>query len=75
MTKPTAFDFEKAIVDLEVLVEKMSNEDLSLEASLQYFEQGVTLTKKCQQALQEAEQKIEIISNQLAEQSTHSDQA
>lgn len=58
--KPT-IAFEDALKELETLVEKMERGDLSLEESLQYFERGVTLTRLCQQALQEAEQKVEIL--------------
>jgi exodeoxyribonuclease VII small subunit len=53
--------FEKSLEELEALVEKMEQGDLSLEESLQHFERGVQLTRACQQALKEAEQKIEIL--------------
>lgn len=58
--KPT-IAFEDALKELEALVEKMERGDLSLEESLQHFERGVALTRHCQQALQEAEQKVEIL--------------
>lgn len=57
----TGFDFEKALNELEQLVEKMEQGDLSLEESLQQFERGVALTRACQQALQSAEQKVQIL--------------
>ena len=53
--------FEKSLEELESLVEKMEQGDLTLEESLRHFERGVQLTRSCQQALQEAEQKIEIL--------------
>jgi len=53
--------FEKSLKELENLVEKMEQGDLSLEASLQHFERGVQLTRTCQQALKDAEQKVEIL--------------
>ena len=59
------FSLENAIKDLEAIVNKMESETLPLEQALAYFEHGVTLTKQCQQALQQAEQKIEVITNQL----------
>ena len=65
MSKP--FNFESAIKDLETLVAKMEDDSLSLEESLKCFEQGVSLTKQCQSALKAAEQKIEVIANQLAQ--------
>ncbi len=52
-------DFEKALQELETLVEKMEQGDMSLEASLKAFERGIQLTRTCQQALAEAEQKVE----------------
>ena len=58
------FNFEKALQELEELVEKMETGNLSLEESLKYFERGVALTRNCQQALTEAEQKVQILLKQ-----------
>ncbi|MGM0594925.1 MAG: exodeoxyribonuclease VII small subunit [Pseudomonadota bacterium] len=55
-------DFEASLQELEALVEKMERGDLSLEQSLKDFERGIALTRNCQQALREAEQKVEILS-------------
>lgn len=54
-------DFEGALKELESLVERMEQGDLSLEESLKYFERGIELTRACQQALKQAEQKIQIL--------------
>jgi len=59
--KPRQPDFEKSLRELEKLVEKMEQGELSLEASLEHFEKGVQLSRTCQQALREAEQKVEIL--------------
>lgn len=59
--KTSKFDFEKALNDLEQLVEQMEAGDLSLEESLKQFERGIALTRACQQALVEAEQKVQIL--------------
>ncbi len=59
--KTSTPDFEKSLQELEKLVEKMEQGDLSLEASLEHFEKGVQLSRTCQQALREAEQKVEIL--------------
>ncbi len=59
--KSTGPGFEKSLQALEKLVEKMEQGDLSLEDSLQHFEKGVQLSRTCQQALKEAEQKVEIL--------------
>lgn len=60
-TEQPAFDFEKSLQELEQLVSNMEQGDLSLEQSLKEFERGVELTRHCQKALQEAEQKVEIL--------------
>ena len=53
--------FEQSLKELETLVEKMEQGDLSLEDSLSHFERGVELSRACQKALKEAEQKVEIL--------------
>ena len=54
-------DFETAMRDLEDLVGRLEQGDLPLEESLVAFERGVMLTRTCQTALKEAEQKVEIL--------------
>lgn len=56
--KTQSYDFEQALSQLEQLVERMESGDLSLEDSLEAFEQGVKLTRECQTRLSEAEQKV-----------------
>lgn len=56
-----ASQFEEAMDELEKLVEQMERGDISLEESLKSFERGIKLTRTCQQALQEAEQKVQIL--------------
>ncbi len=53
--------FEDSLAELEQLVEQMEQGDISLEESLKSFERGVKLTRTCQKALQEAEQKVQIL--------------
>ncbi|MBA54464.1 MAG: exodeoxyribonuclease VII small subunit [Pseudomonadales bacterium] len=65
--KKSAVDFEQSLQTLEQLVESMEGGDMTLEKSLEAFEQGIKLTKECQQALREAEQKVEILLNQNGE--------
>lgn len=65
MAKKTGeFDFEKSLQELESLVERLEAGDLSLEESLKDFERGVALTRACQKALAEAEQKVQILLNE-----------
>lgn len=54
-------NFEQALGELEQLVEKLEQGDLSLEESLKDFERGIELTRSCQKSLQEAEQKVQIL--------------
>jgi len=54
-------NFESDLLELENLVEKMEEGDLSLEESLVHFERGIALTRSCQKALTEAEHKIQIL--------------
>jgi exodeoxyribonuclease VII small subunit len=52
-------DFEKSLDELEKLVERMEQCELTLEESLKSFERGVELTRRCQKALDEAQQKVD----------------
>lgn len=53
--------FEEAIVDLKGIVSKLEGGDLSLEEALSLFEKGIGLTKYCNQKLDAAEKKVEIL--------------
>ena len=59
--KPTPFNFEKSLAELETLVETMENGEISLEDSLKHFERGISLTRACQKALEEADQKVKVL--------------
>jgi exodeoxyribonuclease VII small subunit len=61
VTKKNKINFEKTFTELEELVNQMEKGDLSLEESLKCFERGMKLTKDCQEALSEAEQKVKIL--------------
>jgi exodeoxyribonuclease VII small subunit len=54
-------DFEKALVELETLVERLERGDVPLDEALRTFERGVALTRHCQACLQTAQQKVEIL--------------
>ena len=51
-------DFEKSLQQLEDIVSKMEQGQLSLEQSLNAFEEGVKLTRSCQESLRSAEQRV-----------------
>ncbi len=55
------FNFETSLQQLEQLVQQMEQGSLSLEESMRAFEQGVALTRECQQALDKAEQKVQLL--------------
>ena len=56
-----SFNFESSLNELEKLVDALENGDLSLEQSLQDFERGIHLTRACQSALTDAQQKVQIL--------------
>lgn len=58
---------EKSLEELEALVARLESGDLPLEQALKEFEHGVKLTRQCQAALQEAEQKVEILLKKTAQ--------
>ena len=54
-------NLEKSIADLETLVNELESGDLPLEKAMKKFEEGIKLTRQCQAALKEAEQKVEVL--------------
>lgn len=52
-------DFEKALEELESLVEQLESGELNLDQSLQQFKRGVELTRHCQGVLEQAQQSVE----------------
>jgi exodeoxyribonuclease VII small subunit len=54
-------DFEAALAELEAIVQRLEQGEIPLEESLRQYERGVALTRSCQQALQQAEEKIRIL--------------
>lgn len=59
MARKKAADFETSLTELQTLVERLESGELSLEDSLGAFEQGIRLTRDCQAALAQAEQKVQ----------------
>jgi exodeoxyribonuclease VII small subunit len=54
-------NFEESLAELESIVDSLEAGELSLEESLKSFEKGITLTRNCQTALTEAEQKVKVL--------------
>lgn len=61
MSKP--IHLEKSMAELQEIVMQLEKGDLSLEDSLKQFEKGITLARKCQDVLNQAEQKIEMLAD------------
>lgn len=60
--KKQPLDFEQSLASLESIVSRMEQGDLSLEESLAAFEEGIKLTRECQSILDNAEQKVQVLS-------------
>ena len=56
-------DFEAAIAELESIVKKLEEGDMALEQSLALYERGVQLSRFCHARLEEAEHRIDILSD------------
>ena len=54
-------NFESSLNDLEKIVRKLEDGDLSLEESLKLFEDGVKLSRECRERLTQAERRIEVL--------------
>ena len=61
MTRKKTPDFEQSLEELEQLVERMEQGGTNLDQSLTDFERGIELTRICQKALDDAEQKVQVL--------------
>lgn len=61
MTAKKTVNLEKSLADLESLVEDLEHGDLPLDKAMKKFEDGIKLTRACQAALKDAEQKVQIL--------------
>ena len=59
--EPQARSFESSLEALEGIVGKLERGDLALEESLELFEQGIRLSRECQERLSLAERRIEVL--------------
>jgi exodeoxyribonuclease VII small subunit len=62
-------DFERSLGELEELVARLEQGDVPLEEALKTFERGVALTRQCQTALRDAQQKVEMLLTRNGEES------
>jgi len=56
-----AKSFEASLEALEQIVHELEHGDLPLEKSLELFEQGINLSRQCQERLSQAERRIEVL--------------
>lgn len=61
MTTEERLSFEEALTKLEAIVEKLDGEEITLEKSVELYEEGLRLSKICSKTLENAELKIEEI--------------
>jgi exodeoxyribonuclease VII small subunit len=61
MASAKKINLEKSLSDLEEIVEELESGDLPLETAMKKFEEGIKLTRGCQAALKDAEQKVQIL--------------
>lgn len=54
-------NLEKSLEQLESLIDELENGDLPLDTAMRKFEEGIKLTRTCQAALKDAEQRVEIL--------------
>ncbi len=54
-------NFEKSLEDLENIVQRLDENDLSLDEALSLFEEGIKLSRFCSQKLDSVEKKVEIL--------------
>ena len=63
MSDTSIKDFEAALAELDALVKKLEDGDLSLEQSLALYERGIQLSRFCHARLEDAERRIEILTD------------
>ena len=62
-------NFEETLAELEKLIARLEEGDLSLDESLSGFKHGIELTRQCQAALDNAQQTVELLTNNQDEDS------
>lgn len=67
MNKADQPSFEEALTRLEKIVEELEDDSISLEKSIELYEEGIELSKLCTKTLEEAELRIQKVAEQHAE--------
>jgi exodeoxyribonuclease VII small subunit len=63
---PGVASFERALDELEQVVQKMEKGEQSLDDSLAAYERGIALYRDCRQALERAEQRVRLLADPAA---------
>lgn len=67
MNKTEQPSFEEALTRLEKIVEELEDDSISLEKSIELYEEGIELSKLCTETLEDAELRIQKVAEQHAE--------
>lgn len=67
MNKEDQPSFEEALTRLEKIVEELEDDSISLEKSIELYEEGIELSKLCAKTLEDAELRIQKVAEQHAE--------
>jgi exodeoxyribonuclease VII small subunit len=59
--KPEKPDFEHSLARLEEIVRRLESANLPLDEAMKLFEEGMELSRDCQQQLEQAEARVEIL--------------
>lgn len=62
--------FEDSLTELQQIVDRMERGDQSLETSLDEFERGIKLVQECQRRLEQAQQRVEMLTTKGGENAT-----
>lgn len=64
MSKKEHLSFEKALSRLENIVNELENESITLDESIELYEEGISLSKQCTEKLEDAELRIKKVAEQ-----------
>ena len=61
MSNKKPINLEKSLANLEAIVDELEAGELPLDKAMKKFEDGIKLTRSCQAALKEAEQRVQVL--------------
>jgi len=64
-SSPAEMDFERAVEEVEKIIERIESGEIGLERSISEYERGVALIRQCRQVLERAEQRVEELTGQM----------